>query len=57
MVSTVENSASTGEAVAGLLLFPFLVWGPLLGAAVVAYRLRRARPQPQPDRGLRPAPA
>lgn len=44
VLSSVEsdgNGSGLGGVLLGLLLFPFPVWGPLLGAAVVAYWLRR----------------
>ncbi|HEY6738414.1 MAG TPA: hypothetical protein VI076_06145 [Actinopolymorphaceae bacterium] len=42
LVSSFEES-DPGHAALALLLFPFPIWGPLLGAAVLAYWLRRAR--------------
>ena len=38
----VTGDANLGEAGAeALLIFPFPIWGPLLGAAAIAYYLRR----------------
>jgi hypothetical protein len=41
LLSSLESNGGAASLALTVLIFPFPIWGPLLGAAVLAYYLRR----------------